>query len=166
MHECNRGKPDLARCIDQAVEGIVVKTATYFLAWDTVRTASALRKPEVFIPPSGLRSIWLHLDLANPKTPAESTGSQDCCGRRHSERDAKCCARDQGAKHMGRAIERLLLQVASTTATRSSWPLRKSTCMVATNIFTPYDERIVEPLRSRQCGQRAYQHSSGSSHRP
>lgn len=54
--------------MDQAIEDAVLASATDFPAYGQARTSNELRKLEVFVSPSGVRSIWLRHDLANFKT--------------------------------------------------------------------------------------------------
>ena len=53
--------------MDQATEDAEIQSATDFPAYGQARTSNELRKPGVFVSPSGVRSIWLLHDLANFK---------------------------------------------------------------------------------------------------
>ena len=66
LFERTRRKPNLANRVDDATEQAVIKSATDFPAYGQARTSNELRKLGVFVSPSGVRSIWLRHDLANP----------------------------------------------------------------------------------------------------
>ncbi|PUB12057.1 winged helix-turn helix protein [Yoonia sediminilitoris] len=77
VFERTRRKPNLANRVDQATEDAVIKTATDFPAYGQARTANKLRKPGVFVSPSGVRSIWLRDDPANFKTRLKATVAEE-----------------------------------------------------------------------------------------
>jgi len=66
LFERTRRKPDLANRVDEVIEQAVIKSATDFPAYGQARTSNEFRKLGVFVSPSGVRSIWLRHDLANP----------------------------------------------------------------------------------------------------
>ena len=68
LFERSRRKPNSAHRADQASEDAVIKSATDVPAVGQARMSKKLRKPGVFVSPSGVRSIWRQHDLANFKT--------------------------------------------------------------------------------------------------
>ena len=68
LFERTRRKPNLANRVDQATGDAVIQSATDFPAYGQASTSNELHKLGVFVPPSGVRLIWLRQDLANVKT--------------------------------------------------------------------------------------------------
>jgi hypothetical protein len=68
LFERTRRKPNLANRVDQATGDAMIKSATDFPAYGQASTSNELHKLGVFVPPSGVRLIWLRQDLANVKT--------------------------------------------------------------------------------------------------
>lgn len=67
LFEVSRKKPNLKNRVDEATEQAVIDFAIAFPAYGQVRASNELRKEEVFVSPSGVRSIWLRHDLASMK---------------------------------------------------------------------------------------------------
>ena len=65
--DSNRRKPNLAIRVDETTEQAVVQSATDYPVYGQARTSNELRKKGIFVPPSGVRSIWLRHDLVNFK---------------------------------------------------------------------------------------------------
>ena len=68
VFERTRRKPNLTNRVDQATGDAVIQSATDFPAYGQASTSNELQKLGVFVPPSGVRLIWLRQDLANFKT--------------------------------------------------------------------------------------------------
>ena len=63
----NRKKPYFRNRIEESIEGAVAAFALEQPAFGQVRVSNELRKRGVFIPPSGVRSVWLRRDLESFK---------------------------------------------------------------------------------------------------
>lgn len=59
--------PNMKNRVDNETEQVVLKYVIDFPAHGQARTSNELRTLEVFISPSGVRSIWLRNDLENFK---------------------------------------------------------------------------------------------------
>ena len=68
LFERTRRKPNHTNRVDQATGDAVIQSATDFPAYGQASTSNELQKLGVFVPPSGVRLIWLRQDLANFKT--------------------------------------------------------------------------------------------------
>ncbi|BEH97081.1 hypothetical protein O76HUS_49930 (plasmid) [Escherichia coli] len=64
----NRRAPNLKNHTNEATEQAVVDYAVAFPAHGKHRTCNELRKQEVFISGSGVRSVWLRHNLENFKS--------------------------------------------------------------------------------------------------
>lgn len=65
--EVSRKKPNLGNRMEEATELAVMHFATAFPAHGQVRAGNELRKRDVFVSPSGGRSIWMRYVLASMK---------------------------------------------------------------------------------------------------
>jgi transposase InsO family protein len=65
--EKTRKKPNLQNRVDAAIEKAVTDIAIEFPAYGQLRASNELRKRNVFVSPSGARSIWLRHDLESMK---------------------------------------------------------------------------------------------------
>lgn len=63
----SRRVPNLKNRVDDATEQAVIDFAIQYPAYGQHRTSNELRKKDVFVPGSGVRSIWLRHDLENFK---------------------------------------------------------------------------------------------------
>ena len=63
----SRRKPNLKNRVEKEIEDAVVDFATAYPAYGQTRTSNELRKKGIFVPPSGVRSIWLRHNLHNFK---------------------------------------------------------------------------------------------------
>jgi transposase InsO family protein len=63
LFEISRSKPNHKNRVDEAVETVVVKSATDQPAWGQQRLSNELRKQGVFVSGGGIRSIWLRHGL-------------------------------------------------------------------------------------------------------
>ena len=61
----SRRTPNLKNRVDEKTESAVINYAINYPAHGQVRTSNELRKQDVFVSPSGVRSIWLRHDLEN-----------------------------------------------------------------------------------------------------
>lgn len=67
LFEVSRKKPNLKNRVDDVTEQAVKDFALEFPAYGQVRASNELRKKDIFVSPSGVRSIWLWHDLASMK---------------------------------------------------------------------------------------------------
>lgn len=65
--EKSRKKPNPKNRVDEAIEKAVIDFAIEYPAYGQLRASNELRKREVFVSPSGVRSIWLRHNLASKK---------------------------------------------------------------------------------------------------
>lgn len=65
--DANRKKPNLRNRVEEATETAVKAFALEQPAFGQVRVSNELRKRGIFVPPSGVRSVWLRHDLASFK---------------------------------------------------------------------------------------------------
>lgn len=65
--EKSRKKPNLKNRVDEAIEEAVKDFAIEYPAYGQLRASNELRRREIFVSPSGVRSIWLRNSLANKK---------------------------------------------------------------------------------------------------
>ncbi len=63
LFEISRCKPNHKNRVDEAVETVVVKSATDQPAWGQQRLSNELRKQGIFVSGGGIRSIWLRHGL-------------------------------------------------------------------------------------------------------
>jgi Integrase core domain/Winged helix-turn helix len=63
LFEISRSKPNHKNRVDEAVETVVVKSATDQPAWGQQRLSNELRKQGIFVSGGGIRSIWLRHGL-------------------------------------------------------------------------------------------------------
>lgn len=65
--EKSRKKPNFKNRVDEDTEEAVKEFAVEFPAYGQLRASNELRKREIFVSPSGVRSIWLRHNLASKK---------------------------------------------------------------------------------------------------
>jgi transposase InsO family protein len=65
--EKTRRKPNFENRVDEATETAVIGMAIEFPAYGQVRASNELRKKDIFISASGVRSVWLRSDLESFK---------------------------------------------------------------------------------------------------
>ncbi len=62
LQEISRRKPIIKNRIEKEIEYRMVSFATDNPAFDQIRVSNELKKEDVFVSPSGVRSIWLRND--------------------------------------------------------------------------------------------------------
>ncbi len=72
----SRRTPNLKNRIDEAAERAVIDYAIAFPAYGQRRTSNELRKQDVFISGSSVRSVWLRRNLENFKKRLKALGNK------------------------------------------------------------------------------------------
>lgn len=86
LQEISRRRPCAKNHVASEVEEVVCRLALEKPAWGQLRISNELRAQEIFVSPSGVRSVWQRHDLETYKKRLKALGGLSDSGRLPSHR--------------------------------------------------------------------------------